>query len=115
MDNNHNIRNLIFKPETQKRRNGQAVHILLQLNSEITSFNTLYYKYLMYRRNLVDLLTSTNHSIYTVNTVLGSYKQITGYLFKHFKDSNKYLEKNHWGYNLDDQNHTDVLIVIKWV
>lgn len=41
----------------------------------------------MYKCNVLDLLTSTNHSIYTVNTVLGSYKQIGEYLFKQFKVS----------------------------
>lgn len=29
----------------------------------------------MYKRHLLDLLTSTNHEIYTVNTVLDLYKQ----------------------------------------
>lgn len=45
----------------KKDKNTQAVHILLQLNSDIAGFNTLYYKYLMYKHNVLDLLTSTNH------------------------------------------------------
>ena len=32
---------------TQKKRNTQAVHVLLQLNNDIKGINTLYYKYLL--------------------------------------------------------------------